>query len=159
MYWVAVIAAVASIIGAGVSFVSARSALHHASRVEKARHRIAALDAQIERFREDHLRVMSQMPPSDVLAVGRVLSALDLLRTNPMASPRLADAAEKLGNSIAHWMPGRPVPAIDPEMDTLRLEVREALNDAEARREALLAELEAGEPFTFVFWARKRSGP
>ncbi len=124
---VAVIAAAASIVGAFLSFRSARRAQESAEGIARTTHQVAGIDARIERLRSEWATFMSGMGEARSLhKAGALMGALGVLQANPDCTELLSSNAEKVGQAMVFSLAtGGPVTMpIDEPLGVCREEVK-----------------------------------
>lgn len=139
MTWAAALAAVVSILAAGMAFLSARRAEREARSVTTLNHKIAALDRQAEQLNEDYRRLMKAIGGiKGASDVGPIMAAGELLRAHPRASAPLSEAIGKLIDRVAASLESGQIEGVDDLIASIREGYRESLAEIERTRTGLL---------------------
>lgn len=144
---VAVLAAAASIVGAVLSFRSARTAQESGEEMARAALSVAGVDARIERLRTDWGSFMSGMGEARTLhKAPPLMAALGVLQANPDCSETLSSNAAKVSQAmVVALATGGPVNmSIDEPLGVCRGEVRSITARLEAVREGTVSKPLAG---------------
>lgn len=150
MNWAApALAAIVSILAAVIASLSARRARLEARSITTLNHKVAALDRQAEQMRDDYrdlIKAIAGMTESigrnaeaNVVRLGMVLAAGEVVRAHPQANEPLCAAIEQLTDAYADSVSGRGHPiSIADNIESIRTGFRESLAEIERMRSELL---------------------
>lgn len=99
MTWAAVLAAVVSIVAAGMSYRSERRAAREARGITTLNHKIAAIDKEAEQMRDDYRALMKAFGDTTGTMLSRfasVYAAGEVLRAHPQTNESLSKGIEQL---------------------------------------------------------------
>ncbi|QJW36466.1 hypothetical protein [Cellulosimicrobium protaetiae] len=141
---VAVIAALASIAAALVSWNSQRRATAGARAIASVNHRVAALDREEERLRADFVAFLDAVGSVQELHdIGRVLGTGEILAANPRCTRELREAVM----DIREWANSKYNPRAaasgtqaDSRFDEARVAFQDAVEEIQRDRAEVLAE-------------------
>lgn len=149
---VAIIAAVASFVGALFAWASARAARLSADGIDRRRHMIESLDAETESFRECIAAVYQAMHDIELknndYGELRTSTRVNLLRTHPLCTPELGEYGSN-GVFALHQIAtkklrgeGAAEDFMKPNWAAFRTEARRIFDDQAAKRRGLVEDVQ-----------------
>ena len=148
MTWAAA-PAVVSVLAAVMAFISAIWAGREAHSITTLNHKVAALDRQAEQMRDDYRDLIKAIAgitesigrkaEANVVRLGMVLAAGEVVRAHPQANEPLCAAIEQLTDAYAESVYGRGDSiSIADHIESIRTGFRESLAEIERMRSELL---------------------
>ena len=132
---IAIIAAGASLAGAGMAFYGAHRARESANQTNTLNHQIAVIDRDVDELRSAYRGFMESIGSAGSAKGGAaLLGTLELL----MASRAASQAIERHAAAIGQAMAARKSDGLDAEIKALRVAYTECQTGLESRRMALL---------------------
>jgi nucleotidyltransferase/DNA polymerase involved in DNA repair len=150
MNWAApALAAIVSILAAVIASLSARRARLEARSITTLNHKVAALDRQAEQMRDDYRDLIKAIAgitesigrkaEANVVRLGMVLAAGEVVRAHPQANEPLCAAIEQMTDAYADSVSGIGHPiSIADHIESIRTGFRESLAEIERMRSELL---------------------
>jgi len=102
---VAVIAAFASALGAGLSLLAARSARRGADTIDRRRHLVAALDDDRATFNAAFTQFMATLRDTDPANTSAAHLSADVLASHPRSTPELITAVNSMMDRLSPTSP------------------------------------------------------